>query len=210
MRAHHHATRLHVFVNETSAEFITSDNPVIAHNQYCEGIKYRGVLGWGCVGIQIFVPVSPRHLLLLYDAKVYAIETNDGRRSSRIIDVAEIRNINSFQIVTARENIYFRDAAMAAPLLAQIERLAPRRRSRRNITIQTRPVANGDGASELVHQFERMVPLALSVGSVRIKRNLRRISLDRRAAMVRTPKPSAGDRPDGFPLRYAARRSFSD
>src|SRR5207244_1095422 len=108
---------------------------------------------------------------------------------------------NSFQIVTARENIYFRDAAMAAPLLAQIERLAPRRRSRRNITIQTHPVANGDGASELVHQFERMVSLPLSVGGVRIKRNLRRISLDRRAAMVRTPKPSAGDRPDGFPLR---------
>jgi len=204
---------LHVFVNETSEEFVTSDNPVVAHNQYCEGIDHRGVLGWNCAGIQILFPVSPRHLVLLYDTKVYAAGAKDDRGASRIVDVADIRNLNAFQIVTARENVYFRNDAMVGPLLAQIERLASRRRRKRHITVQTRRVANGDGTSELIHQFERMLPLKFCVGSVRIKRSMRRISLDRRATMVRGPEPVAGNRPaarNGSTMRYTARRSFSD
>jgi hypothetical protein len=204
---------LHVFVNETSEEFVTSDNPAITHNQYCEGIDYRGVLGWNCAGIQILLPVSPRHLVLLYDTKVYAVGAKHDRGASRIVDVADIRNLNAFQIVTARENVYFRNDAMVGPLLAQIERLESRRRRKRHITVQTSPVANGDGTSELVHQFERTLPLKFCVGSVRIKRSMRRISVDQRAAMVRAPEPSAGTRPaagTGSTLRYNAKRTFSD
>jgi hypothetical protein len=204
---------LHVFVNETSEEFVTSDNPVVAHNLYCEGIDYRGVLGWNCAGIQILFPISPRHLVLLYDAKVYAVGAKHDRGASRIDDVADIRNLNAFQIATARENIYFRNDAMVEPLRAQIERLDSRRRRKRHITVQTGPVANGDGTSELIHQFERMLPLKFCIGSVRIKRSMRRISADRRAAMVRAPEPSAGNRPSGGPgstLLYVKRRSFSD
>jgi len=204
---------LHVFVNETSEEFVTSDNPVVAHNQYCEGIDYQGVLGWNCAGIQILFPVSPQHLVLLYDTKIYAAGAKHDRGASRIVDVAEIKNLNAFQIVIARENIYFRNDAMVGPLLAQIERLDSRRRHKRHMTVQTRPVANGDGTSELIHQFERMLLPKFFVGSVRIKRSMRRISLDRRAAMVRAPEPSAGSRPTAGAaptLQYAARRSFSD
>ncbi|MGH6848461.1 MAG: DUF4238 domain-containing protein [Methylocella sp.] len=203
----------HVFVNETSEEFVTSDNPVVAHNQYCEGIDYQGVLGWNCAGIQILFPISPRHLVLLYDAKDYSVGAKHDRSTSRIVDVAEIRNLNAFQILTARENIYFSNDAMVGPLLAQIERLDFRRRCKRHITVQTRPIADGDRTSELIHQFERMLPLKFCIGSVRIKRNMRRISVNRRAAMVRAPEPVAGNRPSGEPgsaLQYVTRRSFSD
>ena len=41
----------HLFVNTTAREFITSDDPVILHNQYCEGIAYQGVKGWNCARI---------------------------------------------------------------------------------------------------------------------------------------------------------------
>jgi hypothetical protein len=204
---------LHVFVNDTYEEFVTSDNPVVAHNQYCEGIDCQGVLGWNCAGIQILCPVSPRHLVLLYDTNVYAVGAKHDRSASRIEDVADIRNLNAFQIATARENIYFRNDAIVELLRAQIERLDSRRRRKRHITIQTGPVANGDGTSELIHQFERMLPLKFCIGSVRIKRSMRRISADRRAAMVRAPEPSAGNRPSGGPrstLLYVKRRSFSD
>jgi hypothetical protein len=204
---------LHVFINETSEEFITSDNPVVAHNQYCEGIDHQGVLGWNCAGIQILFPVSPRHLMLLYDTKVYAAGAKHDRGASLIVDVADIRNFNAFQILAARENIYFRNDAMVGPLLTQIEQLESRRRRKRHITVQTRSVAHGDGTNELIHQFERTLPLKLCVGSVRIKRSMRRISVDRRAAMVRTLEPSASNRPSagtGSTLQYYARRSFSD
>jgi Protein of unknown function (DUF4238) len=147
--------------HHTHEEFVTSDNPVVAHNQYCEGIDCQGVLGWNCAGIQILCPVSPRHLVLLYDTKVYAVGAKHDRGASRIDDVADIRNLNAFQIATARENIYFRNVAMDELLRAQIERLDSRRRRKRHITVHTGPIANGDGTSELIHQFERMLPLKI-------------------------------------------------
>jgi hypothetical protein len=202
---------VHLFVNETSEEFITSDNPVIAHNQYCEGIEYRGVLGWNCAGIQIFFPISPRHLIFLYDTRIYAVGMKHERSASRIRDISEIRTLNSFQIVVARENIYFRNDSMVGSLLAQTERLASKRRRKRHITVQTKPVAKGDGTSELIHQFERMPPLRFSVGGVRVKRSMKRIPMDQRAGMVRTPESSIGRGAGAGPSwRYVARRSFSD
>jgi Protein of unknown function (DUF4238) len=204
---------LHVFINETSEEFVTSDNPVVAHNQYCEGISYQGVLGWNCSGIQILFPISPRQLIFFYDKKVYAASAKDEHRTSRIVNAAEIRNLNAFQIVTARENIYFRSETMVGILLAQIQQLDSRRKLKRQITVQTSPVARGDATSELMHQFERMLPLKFCVSSIKIKRSMRRISLNRRAAMVRVPEPLAGSWPPvGTPSapQYAAKRSFAD
>ena len=116
-------------------------------------------------------------------------------------------------LVIARENIYFRSEAMADTLLAQIEQLDSGRKLKRHITIQSSPVALADGTSELIHQFERMLPLRLCVSSVKVKRSLRRISLDRRAAMPRVPQPAAGSRPPAgtsATLQYAKKRSFAD
>jgi hypothetical protein len=204
---------LQVLINETPEEFITSDNPVVAHNQYCEGINYRGVLGWNCAGIQILLPVSPHHLIYFYDRKVYTAGEKGVNGTSRIVDLAEIRNLNAFQIMTARENIYFRSEAMVGTLLAQIEQLYSRRKLKRHITVQSSPVAQADGTSELIHQFERMLPLRFCVSSVKIKRRMRRISLDRRAAMPRVPQPPAGSRPPAgtsTTLQYSKKRSFAD
>lgn len=204
---------VHVFVNDTSEEFIISDSPVVAHNKYCEGIDYRGVLGWNCTGIQILFPISPRHLVLFYDTKVYAVGTRHERSASRIVDVEDVRNLNAFQIVAARENIYFRNAAMAGPLLVQMKQLDSQRRRKRQITVQTKPVVDGDGTSEIIHQFERMLALKFCVNGVRIKRNMKPIPLAQRAAMVRASKPSANNWPAtgiSSPVRYAVRRSFSD
>ncbi len=203
---------VHVFVNETSEEFITSDNPVVAHNQYCEGINNRGVLGWYSTGIQIFLPVSPRHVVLLYDTRVYAVGMKKHRRASQIVDVSEVRSFNAFQIVVASENLYFRDATMGSRLLAQIEQLASKRRIKRNITVQSEAVAKGDGTSELIHQYERIIPLKFQARSVRIKRGMRRISLDERARMPDTPEMPGDSWPrdeTGVPMRYPAKRSFS-
>ena len=55
------------------ASFVTSDNPVFKYNTYCEGILHFGVTGTKCKGLQLFFPVSPRKVLLLFDAAVYKL-----------------------------------------------------------------------------------------------------------------------------------------
>lgn len=178
------ATQLavHVFVNATPTDFITSDNPVVAHNQYCEGVDYIGVLGWNCSGIQIFFPVSSRHLIFLYDSGVYAV---GGALTSRITSIKDIEALNELQILAARENIYFGNREMADSLLVQVKRLASQLRRKRQVTSLSTRIPNGEGTSELVHQHERLLPIKLALTSIRIKRNPRRVPLNRRASMVR-------------------------
>lgn len=204
---------MHLFVNDADEEFIASDNPIIAHNQYCEGISYQGVLGWGCSGIQILLPISPYHLLLFYDGEVYGSGARGNCNSSKISNISEVREFNAFQILGARENIYFSNAAMADPLFVQINRLKNQRQFKRHITVQTNPIASGSGTSEVVHQFERMIPLKFRQSALKIKRNLRRVPLRERASMVRTSflQDGGGEgRSTGSSVRYTARRSFAD
>lgn len=94
-------------------EFITSDNPVVYYNQFFSFRKLGSNTGLASRGLQIFFPVSPRHLVLLYDGNVYGV----GSRKCDVIDVADVRDIeqiNRLQFVSALENVYFRDKCFPA------------------------------------------------------------------------------------------------
>lgn len=89
-------------------EFITSDNPVVYYNQFFSFRKLGSNTGLASRGLQIFFPVSPKHLVVLYDDKVYGV----GSRRSEVVDVSDARDVeqlNRLQFVSALENIYFRD-----------------------------------------------------------------------------------------------------
>jgi hypothetical protein len=124
-----------------------------------------------------------------------------------------VRNINAFQIVNALENIYFCGASMAGPLISQIEQLAAKRKMKRIITVQTEEVPAGDDeTSEIIHQYEPLIPLALQLISLRIKRSVRRIKPSQRAMMQRAEGLRTAELTRGEPnssVLYPVRRSFS-
>jgi hypothetical protein len=94
-------------------EFITSDNPVVYYNQFFCFRKFGSNTGIASKGLQIFFPVSPKHLLVLYDGKVYGI----GSRKCEVVDITDARDVeqlNRLQIVSALENVYFHNAAYSA------------------------------------------------------------------------------------------------
>ena len=95
--------------------FITSDNPVFKYNQYCQGVQNFGTTGAGQTGLQIFLPLSPRDQLVLYDGKVY------DHVKSRTPNPKDIDMINSIQVVSAENNLYFSEWN----LLERIESLVP-------------------------------------------------------------------------------------
>lgn len=86
-------------------EFLTSDNPVVYYNQFFS-FRKGGNTGLASKGLQIFFPVSPKHLVLLYDGKVYGV----GSRKCDVVDVSDARDmeqLNRLQFVSALENVYF-------------------------------------------------------------------------------------------------------
>lgn len=88
-------------------EFITSDNPVVYFNQFFSFRKLGSNTGLASKGLQIFFPVSPKHLVVLYDGKVYGV----GSKKCDVVDVSDARDmeqLNRLQFISALENVYFR------------------------------------------------------------------------------------------------------
>ncbi len=89
-------------------EFITSDNPVVYYNQFFSFRKLGSNTGLASKGLLIFFPVGPKHLVVLYDGKVYGV----GSKKCDVVDISEVRDIkqlNRLQFVSALENVYFLD-----------------------------------------------------------------------------------------------------
>ena len=73
--------------------------PLMVAVLYCEGVTYQGVNGWNCAGIQVFWPISPKTLIVLYDRDTYVVpESSPGARASRLsgeFDVAQLTHCTS-------------------------------------------------------------------------------------------------------------------
>lgn len=88
--------------------FITSDNPVVLYNQMFEFDKAGSNTGFACKGLQIFYPISPKHLILLYDKNVYSV----GNKKDQVVIVdsqEDIDQLNLLQMAAAEENVYSMD-----------------------------------------------------------------------------------------------------
>lgn len=180
---------LHLFTNDTALPFITSDDPVVLHNRYCEGIDYRGVLGWNCSGIQVFWPISPRELVLFYDKDVYRVGRLDrSNRSTALTAESEIQALNLLQILNAHQNVYWRPGWGDGSIELACRSAAERRPKGRTTFVETEevPVPEG-GSSAIVHMYERLLPIRLKLECVAIRRRARRVDLHRRATLYRKP-----------------------
>lgn len=99
-----------LIINHTASEFITSDNPVVTYNQLFRRENVTGNSGFGSKGLLVFLPLSPRYCLVLYDYDIYRI----GKAREWSVDVTDERDIhevNTLQTCNAEDNIYFSDDA---------------------------------------------------------------------------------------------------
>lgn len=100
-----------LLVNETDVEYVTSDNPVVFYNQFLSFRSFGGNTGLAQKGLQVFLPIGPKHVLLFYDFDVYSV----GKKNTYIVKVSRPRDvyeINTLQICSALMNVYFRDRTL--------------------------------------------------------------------------------------------------
>jgi hypothetical protein len=61
-----------LLINNTLVPFISSDYPIVKYNQYLEEKNWKhGKTGYGNTGLQIFIPLNSRIMILFYDAMIY-------------------------------------------------------------------------------------------------------------------------------------------
>jgi hypothetical protein len=95
-----------IIVNESKVGFVTSDVPVAKYNQYFIENGYRHPYGYGHVGFQCFVPLSPRVCFCLYDDTVYKNKLSNKSRV-RLYREADIEELNRLFIQNAYKEVYF-------------------------------------------------------------------------------------------------------
>jgi hypothetical protein len=179
--------RIHVIVAPDGHQFITSDHPVCRFNHYCHGIKGMGVLGGVSRGLQIYVPLSPKIGVLLFDSGVYKVGRR-GTAASSIATPEDVLRLNQLVFLAAHENLYFADWGQRGEIAERVCAIAKGDSYKMRIT---EAVEEGDDKSSLLHSYEVQPSLDISLSFVTVRREARRVPLFSRARMYhkRLPAP---------------------
>ena len=98
--------QIHIIYNKTSRDFILSDHPVFMYNWFYKNLEHPAITGWQSRGLQIFLPISPKITLCLYDESVYKYGAKN-RCSTDIYDSTNVDILNSFQIFNTESILGF-------------------------------------------------------------------------------------------------------
>ena len=179
--------QLHFLCATGQQRFITSDNPVFKYNQYCEGINDVGITGGTSRGLQLFVPVSPTLLMILYDPSVYKSRKKSGAITPTISN-ADVDALNQLQVVGADQNLYFADWNDAD----YVRRIFGKAKSFRNpdpVQVNEFFELGNENPSSLIQIFERTPNLKLDLSFITLKRRAKRVPTIKRAHSHRKEMP---------------------
>ena len=186
-------------VVETVADaFITSDNPVFKYNQYLEQIQNRGITGLGQTGVQIFLPLSPKHILVMYDKDVY-----DYVKKQRPTE-ADAEVLNGLQVISATNNLYFNDENKSTVVQDLASRYVHLRQE--DPTRLEEWSSDENQQHSLAIAYDQTPNVELDLSFLRVKRRAARLSISKRLQKeLRPPFRQAAVRRDGPTETFSTR-----
>jgi len=184
----------HLIIARGDLRFITSDHPVFRYNTYLEPASaWSSTTGSVQIGLQIFLPVSPTTTLLLYDREIYKVGNRESHVS--IATANDVRMMNMFQAVAARQNVYFSNEKDEKEVGACI-RTAAAYLGEKGIRTLEYPEQGNEGASSLIHQFHQTPNLHPRFSFSQIRYRPRMVPVDQRERKYRRDLP---DPPGSLP-----------
>lgn len=160
--------RYKLLVNLTHTEFVTSDNPAVLYNNLLPYDSITSQTGLSSKGLQIFLPINPRILLIFYDRHIYRV----GGKNSPVVFVerdADIHQINSLQMCAALSCLYFQDEHLNVEALHK--KASPYRVTQKvNLNVFEQPIQNNRN-TELLAMSRRDISMRLNVSCVKLTKD---------------------------------------
>lgn len=175
-----------IFVNKTKTPFITSDHPVVLYNQFFESKKHWGSnIGLASQGLQIFFPISPLHLLMFYDKKLYKVGGKHHKPIS-ISDTEDVDHLNGLQYLNARANLYFNES-VSESYIRTLNTQFSKYLTTSKVRVKEYPngIQNTKLHRSLVHIYKKDIRCNFSLSFVKQTRYAKGFQLDNRAVYVR-------------------------
>lgn len=167
--------RLNLICAPDNSGFVTSDHPVFKYNQHYEGLKGFSMTGARSRGLQVFVPLSPHHILFLCDRQVYQLR--HGVNNIVTASLSDVRALNGMQVVNAEANLYFHEWALLSEVEATTRQFDALRRVNTVRVEEHEEVEQEDEEwrSSLVHTYEGAPDLRLHLSFVTTKKKAKQI-----------------------------------
>jgi Protein of unknown function (DUF4238) len=148
-----------LIINEAHRRFITSDDPAIHTNRFHFQRLRRDSFGLTSAGAMFFFPLTPKLAFMAFDANVYLVPNRQGNAVVIGRD-DEIFALNELQLLHARQNLYYADAATGEILVTEFRKHAARRPTVWNKFIYFEGVGELGG----VQRFRRVETMTLEHG----------------------------------------------
>jgi hypothetical protein len=185
---------LHLVVNTGRPLFVTSDNPSVVYNQYYEHLKGRGTTGAIKKGLMIFVPISPTHVILLYDGEVYKV--GQKRESiTYLADPNDLVTLNTLQVANADTVLLFSDWNDVGQLKALLQRAKKYRRPELSNAVEFVSDNNSDSLFQI---YPIALNIHLKLSFLYLRRDAKRVPPRQRGLQNRRSHSNARD-PAGYP-----------
>lgn len=176
-----------LLINKTATPFITSYHPVVFYNQFLENRRTWGSnTGFASKGLQVFLPISPRHQLFFYDQDVYKV-SGYFHKPICLKDQEDIDSLNGLQLLNAHTNLYFNLAVSSEYIKSLFSRFSPHRRTAKLDTEEfySEPNENGSNQSMILHMYQQDIRCGFSLSCITLTKKAKRFKLDNRAIYVR-------------------------
>jgi len=156
-------------VNVTDEPFLTSDNPVVLYNQFLErNNRPGGIAGLSVKGLQVILPLSPRHGIFLYDKDVYKVGTKK-QKVVQVSDSLDVEQLNVLQFLNAGRCLYF-DESVTEQMARRLSARAKSQRKGDKTNVNELPgMTYDDGNSKslmVMHREDLRCKLKLSFVSM--------------------------------------------
>ena len=128
-----HDVKVKLIENYTSSPFITSDHPTVVYNQFFEKNGLGNINGYGNKGVQMFLPVDSKCLILIYDHKIYNVGVF-GINKVKITDDRDVDQLNLLQMYNSINSVYGNEM-FTKPYALHLKRLMSIEKSRAENTM---------------------------------------------------------------------------
>lgn len=108
--------------NTNKNKLISSDNPVIFYNFF--SVHSIGFLSAGLI---VLLPINESKLIVLFDSKIYPKYRNKKIITSN--NEKEVQMLNIFQLVSAKDIVYFNDRSQISDILSLLNYVQNRKKS---------------------------------------------------------------------------------
>lgn len=162
---------------ETDNELLSSDVPVVAINRF-----FKHSIGFSCMGLILFFPLTPHDLVVIYDGNVYS--TYRGQLYVTSKDEKEVEGHNVFQYISA-ETIVF---AQERETLVGLNYTDPETKQERHRSRDIAPISifGPENGAHLIQVSARKTYHECDLSFGQLGRQARRVPVECREAVPRT------------------------